>query len=172
MKFFRLIFLYKILPIKPKARLNSFYLPISNITPIFPSITPFSSSNFSKHSHIWKGGSSSQNNVEKKGWILSTWINNLRSYSLNNQPSYRYHKDPVLHKWSVHLWRSNRVVPPLAHQLAATLFIRTTSKILLPPTTKSVFCKKRPLKATYLWATMNICFGKMTFITAKVNNQE
>ena len=94
--------------------------------------------------------SSSQNNVEKKGWILSAWINNFRSYSLNNQPSYQYHKDPVLHKWSVHLWRSNRVVPPLAHQLAATLFIRPTFKILLPPTTKSVFCKKRPLKATYL----------------------
>ena len=89
----------------------------------------------------------------RRDWILSAWINNFPvSYSLNNQPSYQYHIDPVLHKWSVHLWRSNHAVPPLVHQLAATLSKRITSEVLMSPAISSVFCITWSLKATYLWA--------------------
>ena len=139
-----------------KSKIESLLSANLKYYPHIPFITPFSSTNFSKHSHIWKGVRAiwsvfpwayPAKTMMRRG---SAWINNFHSYSLNNQPSYQYQKDPVLHKWSVHLRRSNRVVPPLAHQLAATLFIRTTSKILLPPATKSVFCKKCSLKATYL----------------------
>ena len=89
----------------------------------------------------------------RRDWILSAWINKFPvSYSLNNQPSYQYHIDLVLHKWSVHLWRSNHAVPPLVHQLAATLSKRTTSEVLLSPAISSVFSITWSLKATYLWA--------------------